>query len=111
MNTAIDIPGAHRPAPAWPLPASARPKTALPAGDSTTRDLRKGETLAIDRPQGQAILCTHGALWITYEQALPEGTGEAGSRMLVHALTDACVSVMPSSARQDGAPVDPQWLR
>lgn len=63
--------------------------------------MRRGETLVIDQPQGQAVICTEGALWITHDSepadhVLERGGRYApalGSRMLVHAMSDAQVEV------------------
>ncbi len=100
MNPATELSPARRPASAWPLPASAAPRTPLRRADGSMQDLRKGETLTIERPLAQAVLCTHGALWITYEQTPAAGAGEPEARMVVHALTDACVSVQPAASRR-----------
>jgi hypothetical protein len=56
--------------------------------------IRHGDTLVVDRPQGQAVICTEGALWITQDMGPADGQPGAADedpRMLVHALSDATV--------------------
>ncbi|MDE2082082.1 MAG: DUF2917 domain-containing protein [Burkholderiales bacterium] len=101
MNSAIDPSPWRRATSAWPFPAAAPAVAQRPAA-ATTRELRKGETLTLDQPQGQAVLCSHGALWITCE---PARADDGSMRLQVRALTDACVSVVPASLRPGaGAP-------
>ncbi len=79
----------------WARAPKAASATQEIAGDGITRDLAKGETLIVERSLGQAVLCSHGALWITCEAAAP-GAEDMGPRLRVQALTDACVSVLPA---------------
>lgn len=69
--------------PALPVPA-------LPVA------MRRGETLAVDRPQ--VVICTEGTLWITHDDEPESHVHETGARraagrarMHVHAMSDARV--------------------
>lgn len=83
-----------------PQVAAAGPTAVRPAPHQ--RQMRRGETLVIDQPQGHAVICTEGALWITHDsepadQVLEGGsryTPTLGTRMLVHALSDARIEVL-----------------
>lgn len=83
-----------------PQVAAAGPSGARRA--PSPRAMRRGETLVIDQPQGQAVICTEGALWITHDSEpadhVLEGGGRytpaLGTRMLVHALSDARIEVL-----------------
>ena len=62
------------------------------------RELRKGETLVVEQPGGQGVVCLEGSLWITHDHVLQDDVVGAasgarrtkgGTRMLVHALADS----------------------
>ncbi|MDE2145721.1 MAG: DUF2917 domain-containing protein [Burkholderiales bacterium] len=96
LNRGVDPSPWRRSTSAWPFPAAATTPVPSRSDAATTRELRKGETLTLEQPQGQAVLCSHGALWITCE---PARADDGSMRLQVRALTDACVSVVPASAR------------
>lgn len=68
------------------------------------QQLQKGATLAVARPQGCTIECEQGSLWITYDADPEDSLIEAGqhhvarqpSRMLVHALGDSTLRLVPA---------------
>ena len=94
MNSASNTVPPRRltsPSSQWP---GVVPKLLASEPDETTRELRKGETLTLTQPAGHAVLCSHGVLWITCQPA-DDGAG----RLQIHAVTDACVSVVPGSRR------------
>jgi hypothetical protein len=82
-----------------PQVAAAGPSAVRPS--PSPRQMRRGETLVIDQPQGQAVICTEGALWITHDcepaDHVLEGGGRysatCSTRMLVHAMSDAKIEV------------------
>ena len=98
MNIAAAIDHALLPSLGWLLgtPKAAR-TSAAPARQTWL--IRHGDTLVVDEPQGQAVICTEGMLWITHDNAPTDHSAERGhrplaaedSRMLVHALSDATV--------------------
>ena len=68
------------------------PRRSVRALSQEVRELRKGETLVVDHPGGQGVVCLDGALWITHEHVVEPGgrrNAEGRSRMLVHALADS----------------------
>lgn len=93
MNIAAAIDSALLPSLGWLLGTpNAAHVPALPVRQTWL--IRHGETLVVDRPQGQAVICTEGALWITHDPVAADGQphqpGE-DTRMHVHALSDATV--------------------
>ncbi len=72
------------------------------ACESRAHPIRRGDTWVVDRPEGQAVICTEGTLWITHEQGsgdhiVEEGgryVASHGSRMLVHAMSDSKVQIV-----------------
>ena len=70
-------------APFGPKPA---PRRSVRAISQEVRELRRGETLVVDQPGGQGVVCLEGALWITHEDPTRPG---GAPRMLVHALADS----------------------
>ena len=72
-----------------------------PSRDDLHR-LAKGATLAVQRPQGYAVECQQGSLWITFDGVLEDIVLDAGeshvavqqSRMLVHALGDSALRLV-----------------
>lgn len=70
---------------------------ATPQGVPSPRALGRGQTLVIENPLGQGLVCTEGALWITHDNNPADHVVERGgrhvaagsSRMLVHAMSDA----------------------
>ena len=68
-----------------------------------TRHLRHGETLVVEQPLGVALICTEGSLWITHDREPEDHIVDRGGRyvaahrerMLVHAISDATVQLLP----------------
>lgn len=58
------------------------------------RRLHRGHTLAVAQPLGQMVVCTGGTLAVTLDPAAQHGAVDYGGRLLVHALSDAMVSVV-----------------
>ncbi len=70
-----------------PTPTPARTVRAI---SQEVRNLRKGETLVVDHPGGQGVVCLEGALWITHDHTARQTAGSGtGTRMRVHALADS----------------------
>lgn len=73
------------------------PKRSVRAVSQEVRELRKGETLVVDHPGGQGVVCLEGALWITHDFVARDNiverggqhAADGGTRMLVHALADS----------------------
>ncbi len=72
------------------------------ACERQTQCIRHGDTWVVDRPQGKAVICTEGSLWITHDHEPLDHVVEQGSRyvaghgsrMLVHALSDSKVQIV-----------------
>ena len=79
----------------WLLPSQARPVL--------VRKVARGQTLVIERPQGQRVVCVKGTLWVTQDNDDSDYVLEMSrsfittrnDRVLVHALDDAWVRVGP----------------
>jgi hypothetical protein len=76
--------------------------TAAPPVVDRARHLRRGETMVVEQPLGQAVICTEGWLWITHDREPEDHMVQHGERyvaahrerMLVHALSDATVRLV-----------------
>ncbi len=97
MTTALFASLTTRQPLAW-LQQALKPaaRRSVRASSQEVRELRKGETLVVDQPGGQGVICLEGALWITHDHMAGNKTAVAGShrsrgemRMLVHALADS----------------------
>jgi hypothetical protein len=85
----------------WVLAALGASSAAASPAVAPPQRLRKGQTLVVEQPQGQAVLCTEGALWITHDGTPDDHIVDMGQRhtctdkqrMLVHALSDARVQM------------------
>ena len=102
MNLAAALDIARIPSFGWMLGAPLDKTASLPPLRQTWM-IRHGETLVVDEPLGQAVICTEGALWITHDPGAEVSGAERGhprtgtrpARMLVHALSDATVQFVP----------------
>lgn len=83
------------------------PPRAVQVARDEVRELRMGETLAVDHAGGQGVVCLEGALWITHDHGPCDEVTERGgrhesrcnARMRVHALADSRLCMPESAAR------------
>lgn len=69
----------------------------------TAHRLPQGQTLVIDKPMDQVVMCQEGCVWITYDHDPLDRIVEAGERhqcrshgrMLVHAISDVQLTITP----------------
>ena len=74
---------------------------------SIAHRLPQGQTLVIDKPLDQLVMCQDGCVWITYDNDPMDRIVEAGehhqgcghSRMLVHAVSDVHLTITSVQAR------------
>lgn len=102
MQLSFDTHGAARQPLSWML--NTLNGDFLPAAPPSTAQrtvLHRGQILVIERPQSQALICTEGTLWITHDNDPVDHIVEGGERyeagpkrMLVHAMSHACVEVL-----------------
>lgn len=95
MQLSFDTPAADQPQSRTLFLLKRRAPAAMPM-PALPMAMRRGETLAVDRPQ--LVICTEGALWITHDHDPKRPGSDLGERssgrpvrMRVHAVTDARV--------------------